>query len=215
MGRDVKMGVHSDVSKEGYVGRLDVIVGPTGRQHRTEAERARIAAESLIPGVRISDVARKHGATRWQVYDWRKRLRDGRLALPESVASAPVFAALVVEEPTQGKRPDAPIEIVIGDIIIRAVPGIDEGDLSRAIPIRSSVSLLTSTLSRLDNAAAGLPPKANREAANNITKTYRTARPRLDNAVEPGTVRISVCGRAVEHYAAIALIKRSPKITAN
>ena len=30
-----------------------------------------------------------------------------------------------------------------------------------------------------------------------------------------GTVRISVCGRAVEHYAAMALMKRSPKITAN
>jgi transposase len=37
--------------------------------------------------------------TRWQVYDWRKRLRDGPLALPESVTSTPAFAALVVEEP--------------------------------------------------------------------------------------------------------------------
>ncbi len=30
-----------------------------------------------------------------------------------------------------------------------------------------------------------------------------------------GTVRISVCGRAVDHQAAMALMKRSPKITAN
>ena len=30
-----------------------------------------------------------------------------------------------------------------------------------------------------------------------------------------GTVRISVCGRAVEHYAAMALMNRSPKMTAN
>ena len=30
-----------------------------------------------------------------------------------------------------------------------------------------------------------------------------------------GTVGNSVCGRAIEHYAAIALMKRSPKITAN
>lgn len=28
-------------------------------------------------------------------------------------------------------------------------------------------------------------------------------------------VRNSVCGRAVEHYAAMALMKRSPKMTAN
>jgi hypothetical protein len=30
-----------------------------------------------------------------------------------------------------------------------------------------------------------------------------------------GTVRISVCGRAVEHYVAMALMKRSPKMAAN
>ena len=30
-----------------------------------------------------------------------------------------------------------------------------------------------------------------------------------------GTVRNFVCGRAVEHYACMALMKRSPKITAN
>ena len=30
-----------------------------------------------------------------------------------------------------------------------------------------------------------------------------------------GTVRISVCGRRVEHQAAMALVKRSPKMTAN
>src|SRR3546814_19287745 len=63
------------------------------------AERARIAAESLRPDVQVTDLARQHGITRWQVYHWRQRLREGRLALPESVASAPVFAALMVEEP--------------------------------------------------------------------------------------------------------------------
>jgi putative transposase len=30
-----------------------------------------------------------------------------------------------------------------------------------------------------------------------------------------GTVSISVCGRRVEHQAAMALVKRSPKMTAN
>ncbi|SFF30058.1 hypothetical protein SAMN02799627_06014, partial [Methylobacterium sp. 13MFTsu3.1M2] len=31
----------------------------------------------------------------------------------------------------------------------------------------------------------------------------------------PGTVRNSVCGRRVEHQAAMARVKRSPKMTAN
>ena len=33
--------------------------------------------------------------------------------------------------------------------------------------------------------------------------------------VEAGTIRISVCERAIERYAAMALMKRSPKMTAN
>ena len=40
-------------------------------------------------------------------------------------------------------------------------------------------------------------------------------RSQLRHAYLAGTVRISVCGRAVDHQAAMALMKRSPKITAN
>ena len=134
MGRDGKMGVQMDVSNEGFAGRLEVIEGRTGRRVRSDDEKARIAAESLMPRIRVADVARRHGVTRWQVYDWRRRVRDGRLALPESVVSAPGFAALVVEEPAppvHGKT--AEIEIVVGDIVIRAGRGIDEDHLSRVI----------------------------------------------------------------------------------
>jgi len=28
-----------------------------------------------MPGVTVADVARKHGTTRWQIYDWRKQIR--------------------------------------------------------------------------------------------------------------------------------------------
>mgnify|MGYP006296288219 CR=1 FL=1 len=82
MERDGKVGVHLDGSSGGGVSRLDVIEGPTGRRRRTKAERARIAAESLVAEVKVADVARRHGATRWQVYDWRKKLRAGQLTMP-------------------------------------------------------------------------------------------------------------------------------------
>ena len=41
------------------------------------------------PGVQVADVARWHGTTRWQIYDWRKQMRKGSLVLPESVAAVP------------------------------------------------------------------------------------------------------------------------------
>lgn len=97
MERDGKMGVHLDSSKGFGVSRLEVLEGPSGRRRRTKAERARIAAESMMPGVTVADTARKHGTTRWQIYDWRKQLRKGKLMVPESIAALPIFAELVVD----------------------------------------------------------------------------------------------------------------------
>lgn len=65
---DGKVDGQLDVSSGG-VSRIEVIEGRSGRRARSPAERARIAAESFLPGVRVADVARKHGATRWQVYE--------------------------------------------------------------------------------------------------------------------------------------------------
>ena len=68
------MGFYLDDPRNVGVLRLEVIEGPSGRRRRTKAERARIAAESMMPGVTVADVARKHGTTRWQIYDWRKQI---------------------------------------------------------------------------------------------------------------------------------------------
>jgi len=134
--RDGKMGVQLDGSMGVGVSRLEVIEGPSGRRRRTKAERARIAAESMMPGVTVADTARKHGTTRWQIYDWRKQLRKGNLVVPENVASLPVFAELVVDDSSAG-TPSAvagsDLEIVVGDIVIRAGAGADEEQLTRAI----------------------------------------------------------------------------------
>ena len=136
MERDGEMGVHLDGSNSVGVSRLEVIEGPSGRLRRTKAERARIAAESMMPGVTVADVARKHGTTRWQIYDWRKQIRKGNLMLPESVAALPMFAELVVEVPELAPSATGggfDIEIVVGDVVIRAGARADEGQLTKAI----------------------------------------------------------------------------------
>jgi transposase len=132
---DGQLGVSS-----GGVSRIEVIEGRSGRRARSHAERARIAAESFLPGVRVADVARKHGTTRWQVYDWRKRLRDGRLSLPEEVADQPRFARLLIEaapEPAAsmpgGDVAPTCIEVVVSGIVIRAGAEADEAHLARVI----------------------------------------------------------------------------------
>lgn len=60
MGLDSKKGVSLDGSPVGSVSRLEVLEGPSGRRVRSEAERARIVAESATwcPGVRGGAQAR-------------------------------------------------------------------------------------------------------------------------------------------------------------
>ncbi|MFN3314439.1 MAG: IS66-like element accessory protein TnpA [Hyphomonas sp.] len=139
------MGVHLDGSRDGGVSRLEVFEGPTGRRRRTKADRARIAAESLFPGASVTDVARRHGTTRWQVYDWRKKLRTGQLVVPESVAALPMFAELVVEGPAAVMPAETEVatgvEIVVGDVVIRVGADADEVLLTRSIrAVRAAAS---------------------------------------------------------------------------
>ena len=84
-----------------------------------------------MPGMQVAVVARKYGTTRSQVYDWRRRLRLGELALPES--PEPLFAPLLVEEalsprltPKPPKSAPAKVEIVVGDAVIRTAVEVEQ-----------------------------------------------------------------------------------------
>lgn len=134
---DVAMDGYLDGSSDGCPGRVEVIEG-RGRRLRSEAERARIAAEGLVPGAKVADVARRHGVTRWQVYDWRRKLAAGKLAVPASAMSALAFAALVVEPPPPAPEaarhePAGRIELVVDGVTLRVGADVDEGRLARVI----------------------------------------------------------------------------------
>lgn len=142
VGWDVDMDGYIDGSKDGFAGRLEVIEGRTGRRRWSDAEKARIASESFRPGARVAEVARRHGTTRWQIYDWRKRLTRGMLTAPADDSLA--FASVVIApesppSPPVQKKCVAPtdvvevVEVVVEGIVIRAGSAIEEAHLSRAI----------------------------------------------------------------------------------
>ena len=140
MARDVERDAPLDVSSDGFAGRLEVLSGPTGRTRRSDDLKAQIAAESWAPGATVADVARRYGATRWQVYKWRQLVKRGALPLPTVGSETPAFAAVVVEEPdpeafSASARPAAGdiVEILVGDVVIRAPERAGAEHLARAI----------------------------------------------------------------------------------
>jgi transposase len=131
--RDDQRGVHLDVACDGYAGRIEVISGSTGRRRWPDDLKARIVAASFLHGARIADLARAHGTTRWQIYTWRRLARKGLLVLPAAVADAPAFAAVVVADTAAAEKAVAVVEIVLGDLVIRAPQDAGEAHLSRVI----------------------------------------------------------------------------------
>ena len=131
---------------EGSLLRYSVISGPTGRRQWPDEVKARIVAESFVPGVRIGDVARRHGMLPSQLTTWRRMTKDGHLALPwESVGlSAPDFVPLIVEEDAAvgevsgvpsvaDKRMEMPIEVVVGGVVVRLPAEVPVARLSALV----------------------------------------------------------------------------------
>src|SRR5262245_58873315 len=73
-----------------HVRRLELITG-TGRRRRWSSDdKVRIVVESLEPGAKVSEVARRHGLSPQQLFAWRRVARA--ISGPE-IAAAPVAPA--------------------------------------------------------------------------------------------------------------------------
>ncbi len=93
--------------------------------------KARVVAETLLPGVTVNEVARRHGLPANHVSSWRTLARQGRLVLP-APEDPMEFAALLVGPAEDGSRaasdggghpePGRP-EIIAGAVIIRLEAG--------------------------------------------------------------------------------------------
>lgn len=83
----------------GFEGRIAVVQRTRGYRKWPDEVKARIVAESFRAGVRVVDVARRHGVLAHQLSDWRRQARQGLLALPEDVVEGleAAFVPLAVE----------------------------------------------------------------------------------------------------------------------
>ena len=107
------------------VSRIEVLAGPTGRRSWPDEVKARIVAESLLPGARVCDVAEKYELIARHLSQWRGLARKGKLILP--VVGAPIFVPLVVEPvtslgPVITKTDTAVIKIEIGGAVLHVAP---------------------------------------------------------------------------------------------
>jgi transposase len=103
---------------------MEIFTNVSGRRMWPASLKAKIVAESLADGAKVSEVARRHGARPSQVHEWRKHVREGRLALPAD-CGALNFAPVVIAEPNRPPARRAPstemsaIEIEACGVVVR------------------------------------------------------------------------------------------------
>ena len=118
--------------------RVEAITGRRRRRDWSDAEKARILAESAEPEVNISEAARRNGVSRGLLNMWR---RKARLALSD----VPQFVQLRLDDAVEA-RPDATaapprvvarpierIEVTIAGATVRVPVGVDAVTLERVL----------------------------------------------------------------------------------
>ena len=89
---------------DGFDGQIEIVRRTRGYRRWPDDVKARIVAESFQPGVRVADVARRHGLASPQLSDWRRHARQGQLAVPAEILAGvpapqgpePMFVPLAV-----------------------------------------------------------------------------------------------------------------------
>ena len=127
---------------------MEIITGVERRRQWRDEEKLRILAELNQPGVKFSEVARRHEVSRGLLWQWRDAQRRGRLvaetpaflplqAVPELAAPAPPGgsgSSPCAGPPAVEDEPDERIEIVLPDgTAVRVAATISTATLRRVL----------------------------------------------------------------------------------
>ena len=120
--------------------RVEVLTGPGRRRRWSADEKARIVAETLVPGARVSEVAPQ------QVFGWRRAMRQD-LPNVAGTTTTPSFVPIVSEAipaATVQRATSAAlgIEVKLAGAVVRVSSGMDDAAQLTAVlrAVRASAS---------------------------------------------------------------------------
>ncbi len=132
------MGVHRERSMEA-VGFVELLAAPAAKRRWSDEAKGRMVAETLVPGITVNEVARRHGLKANHLSSWRTLARKGKLVVPEIAGAefaAPVASALAAATP----EATASIDLIIGPVTVRldgATPATRVAELAVALRVGS------------------------------------------------------------------------------
>jgi transposase len=103
---------------------VEVVTSVERRRRWAPEEKARIVAASFAPGVKVTDVARRHDISSQHLHQWRREARAGKLVLP--LEDEMTFASVVVDHGHRsGGGGGGGVEVEVHGAVIRVHSGSD------------------------------------------------------------------------------------------
>ena len=127
------MVVHRERSMEA-VGFVELLAAPAAKRRWSDEAKGRMVAETLVPGVTVNEVARRHGVKANHLSSWRTLARQGKLVVPE-IAGAEFTAAVATGQPVEMPVTTS-IDLIIGSLTVRldaATPAARVAELAMAL----------------------------------------------------------------------------------
>jgi transposase len=137
---------------KGQFRRVEVLTGAIRRRRWSAEEKARIVEETLVPGARVSEVARRWQVCSQQVFGWRRAAcRAVTTVATTTTAEAvspdfvPIMTDVALSAPVQRARPSSAataIEVKLAGAVVRIASGVDDAAQLTAVlrAVRASAS---------------------------------------------------------------------------
>jgi transposase len=132
------VGVHRERSMEA-VGFVELLAAPAAKRRWSDEAKGRMVAETLVPGVTVNEVARRHGVKANHLSSWRTLARQGKLVVPE-VAGAEFAPPVAVTQTLEPSVATGTVDLVIGLVTVRlgaATPAARVAELVLALQARA------------------------------------------------------------------------------
>ena len=131
------MGVHRERRMEA-VGFVELLTVPAAKRRWSDEAKGQIVAETLVAGVSVNEVARRHSLKANHLSAWRTLARKGKLVVPE-IAGADFAAPAASPMAVATVEATASIDLIIGPVTLRldaSTPAARVAELVMALQVR-------------------------------------------------------------------------------
>lgn len=98
------------------VGFVELLAAPAAKRRWSGETKGRIVAETLVVGVSVNEVARRHSLKANHLSAWRTLARQGKLVVPE-IAGAEFAAPVALPEQVEAPVTTS-IDLIIGPVML-------------------------------------------------------------------------------------------------